>query len=58
MNKYKNIHVAPDFHLDFKVFAAKQGANMGKLIEEIAREYMRNFEAQNKNEEENKWIYN
>lgn len=54
MNKYKNIHVAPDFHLDFKVFAAKQGANMGKLIEEIAREYMRNFEARNKNKEENK----
>lgn len=54
MSKYKNIHVAPDFHLDFKVFAAKQGANMGKLIEEIAREHMRNFEARNENKEEKK----
>ena len=54
MTKYKNIHVAPDFHLDFKVFAAKQGANMGKLIEEIAREYMRNFEVRAKNEGESK----
>lgn len=54
MNKYKNIHVTPEFHLDFKVFAAKQGASMGELIEKITREYMRNFESRTKNEEENK----
>ena len=54
MKKYKPIYVSPEFHTEFKVFAAKRGVGMGELIEEIVREYTRNFEAQNKNEEENK----
>ena len=52
MNKYKNIHVSPDFHFEFKIFAAQQSAGMGELIEEIVREHIRNFEARNENKEE------
>ena len=54
MKTYKGIYVSPEFHAEFKVFAAKRGANMGELIEEITREHMRNFEARNENKEENK----
>lgn len=54
MKTYKGIYVSPEFHAEFKAFAAKERENMGDFIEEIVREYMRNFESRTKNEEENK----
>ena len=54
MKKYKPIYVSPEFHTEFKVFAAKRGVGMGELIEEIVGEDMRNFEELTKNKEENK----
>jgi len=54
MKTYKGIYVSPEFHAEFKAFAAKERENMGDFIEEIVREYMRELEMRNENKEENK----
>lgn len=40
MKTYKGIYVSPEFHADFKAFAAKQRENMGEFIEEIVGGHM------------------
>lgn len=41
MKTYRGIYVSPEFHADFKAFAAKQRKNMGEFIEEIVTEHMK-----------------
>lgn len=41
MKKYKGIYVSPEFHAEFKAFAASQRENMGEYIEEIVTKYMK-----------------
>lgn len=54
MKTYRGIYVSPEFHADFKAFAAKQRKNMGEFIEEIVTEYMKETELRSVKEEENK----
>lgn len=41
MKTYKGIYVSPEFHAEFKAFAAKERENMGELVEEIVTEHMK-----------------